>query len=267
MFVAFGDMLGFGSLVLENEDTNTERLRNENTEWARHEQKFKLANASLEQLYDGKDTPSLERQFNHFHRALSRRFDAATFKLESVVFSDSFFIASDDGNGLLAFLPHLMQEMILNLVPIRVGVAEGSFCLNEMKTAFKATSHDFSVQFLGKGVVRAVKAESKGLKGVRVALHSSAIEALNLGSPVAVPVPGNERTNHCEYEFNYLIPFLTDPLDATSMKDILTGIEIMRSVAPDEIQKEHFAPTTEALKRLTEEFSQAAAKPGSDSVK
>lgn len=259
-FVVFGDMLGFGELVLDNPDTTTAQLRELSVEWRPRDPGFKLSSASIEDAYEGMPGPSLDRQFTNFHRVLGDRFDAAGFRHDAVIFSDSFFFATDDRDGLLTFLPQLMADMILNLVPIRLGVAEGAFCLNEMKTALKSASHLFSVQFLGKGVVRAVKAESCGLGGVRIALHPSAIKGLDIKSPLVLPIQESKKPDQCAHEFNYHAQFLGDLTQADTLAEMRAGIQKMGAVAPPDMNERHYAATLAAYERFSIEWRAALSQ-------
>jgi hypothetical protein len=238
-FVAFGDMLGFAQLVLDQPDTDEVRLARAVLDWHRRG-KSKVAGGR-----------PLEDRFVRFHNILNGLLDELRFnqRLTSVVFSDSFFVVADDGDSILALCAQMMRVMLMNDVPMRIGVAYGSFCLLESRQSTDPTRRFHTVQFLGKGVVNAHRAESKGLKGMRVGLHQSVIERdPTLLPDVAIELPEEQWYADCRHELNYIHPQLM-PIDP-STQDLIAKVNEMRSKPENLGSIEHYDSTVQAVARM-----------------
>ena len=157
-FVLFVDMLGFADLV-EQEGNELDELN---------------AVFNSIELYDPQPSESLLcYRFMNFHRCVN----SARERLQAIgngtgiVFSDSAFFRIDDLTKAIDFARALMFDLVTSEVPVRMGLASGSYRM----LRFVADSSDQVLfhmsQFLGTGIVRAHKAEACGLPGLRILLH------------------------------------------------------------------------------------------------
>lgn len=163
--VVFVDVLGFARQVLQNENDLD------------HLDPFYNSSHSYEGLLklfkERPAAPRIERLFALFHVGLEEEI-AESLKashLHSVVFSDSAFVAFEYPIDALVFCQQLMRKMIRGAVPVRMGVAHGSFKALRFKTDLGRDITVHSSYFLGSGVVKAHKAESSGISGLRILLH------------------------------------------------------------------------------------------------
>lgn len=199
----------------------------------------------------------LQTVFTRFHEVIKSNIPALEQnEAQAVVFSDSAFICFSDSSDADECAKRLMREFILRHVPVRMGLATGSFQAIRFDTNYTPTSIVYSSQFLGTAVVRAVWAESKsGQKGMRILLHPSrGWSFLNrtLRHPV---VPVDASSEHCRAELSYLHesakpsdiegPESVELLDA----ELEAAVRAMAGVAPDS-EQHHYADTLAAIGRM-----------------
>jgi hypothetical protein len=142
----------------------------------------------------------IERLFALFHVGLEEEIAEALkgSHLHSIVFSDSAFIAFEHPIDGLVFCQRVMRKMIRGRVPVRMGVAHGSFKPLRFKTDLARDITLHSSYFLGSGVVKAHAAESSGVSGLRILLHKD------------FPIPGG-------FEEEEIIP-LTSPAEKSAAR-------------------------------------------------
>lgn len=167
--VIFVDVLGFSNLTLEN-PLDIENIIDRD--------------GPLDQIFAGiltgtfsdKIKPNaLEEIFSKFHFNLQSGFDLAKLncKFTSITFSDSAYIATKYLGDALKIISNLMCRFLISKVPVRAGIALGTFETLRFKTDIKLDSGEHASHFLGTGVVKAFQAESCGIKGMRVLIHPS----------------------------------------------------------------------------------------------
>lgn len=163
--VIFVDVLGFSNLTLEN-SLDIERIVD-------HE-------GPLDQIFSGiiieeRKPNKLEEVFSNFHFILQSGFNLAKLnsKFTSITFSDSAYISTKYLNDAVKIVTNLMCGFLRNKVPVRAGIALGSFETLRFKTDIKLDSGEHASHFLGTGVVKAFHTESCGIKGMRVLIHPS----------------------------------------------------------------------------------------------
>ncbi len=149
-------MLGFGDLVLAEGDDLSELL----------------PAFAKEELYV--EQPSLLAfRFSNFHRCVEvasaawRSNRAGT----AIVFSDSAFFSSNNLLDTLELARSLMAALVDSGVPARMGIAPGTFRAVRFTSDTSAQASYHASQFLGTGIVRAHRAESCGIPGLRILLH------------------------------------------------------------------------------------------------
>ena len=154
--VIFIDVLGFSNLTLEN-SLDIERIVDRE--------------GPLDQIFSSlineeRKPNKLEEVFSNFHFILQSGFDLAKLnsKFTSITFSDSAYISTNYLNDAVKIVTNLMCGFIRNKVPVRAGIALGSFETLRFKTDIKLDSGEHASHFLGTGVVKAFHAESCGIK-------------------------------------------------------------------------------------------------------
>ena len=193
-FVLFVDMLGFASLVEEQGDLLDD----------------------LSPIFTGSElyspTPAqslLGYRFINFHRCLNEaRIDLQRLgKGTAIVFSDSGFFRIDSLADAVEIARQLMFRLVDSEVPVRMGIAQGSFRM--LRTLTDTSQHvSFHMsQFLGTGIVRAYQAERCGLSGLRILLHPNLDELLDMDQLRIIAVPPSSRSAtrlDVKYEVNYM---------------------------------------------------------------
>ncbi|UPT75015.1 MAG: hypothetical protein M0D55_04685 [Elusimicrobiota bacterium] len=166
--VLFADMLGFASLT-ESHPLDVDRLR-------AHDRFI-----SYIDNYLGTPENPLTDKFFRFHNGLKNATSIANMRhpLTAISFSDSAFIATTHLHEVVAIAADLLRYVISSGVPVRAGIAYGSFATLRFKSDITSDGGDHSVQFLGTAVVRATVAEKCGIKGFRILLHPSVAPLLN----------------------------------------------------------------------------------------
>jgi hypothetical protein len=166
--VLFADMLGFASLT-ESHPLDVDRLR-------AHDRFITYI-----ENYLGKPKNPLADQFSLFHNGVKNATSMANMRypLTAISFSDSAFIATTHLHEVVAVAADLLRYVTSSGVPVRAGIAYGSFAALRFKSDITSDGGDHSVQFLGTAVVRATVAEKCGIKGFRILLHPSVMPLLD----------------------------------------------------------------------------------------
>lgn len=165
--VLFADMLGFASLT-ESHPLDADRLRAHN----------RLI--SYIERYLGAPKNPLVDSFSRFHSAVASATSIANMRhpLTAITFSDSAFVATTYLHEAVSIAADLIRSVTSSGVPVRAGIAYGSFAALRFKSDITSEGGDHAVQFLGTAVVRAVAAEKCGIKGIRILLHPSLMPLL-----------------------------------------------------------------------------------------
>lgn len=196
-FVLFVDMLGFGDLVLA-EGSDLSEL---------------APGFARDDLYV--EQPSLLAfRFINFHRCVEgasaawRRDRTGT----SIVFSDSAFFVACELSDVFAVARSLMASLVDSGVPVRMGIANGSFRSVRFTSDTSTQASHHASQFIGTGVVRAFRTEGCGIPGLRILLHPQ-LEPLIAKSSDRVVEAWHDRDKLREpvrLELNYLEPTTND---------------------------------------------------------
>ena|SRR6202140_3922611 len=191
-FVLFADMLGFANLV-ECEGSEL---------------------SELNPIYTGVElySPSpaqnlLGYRFINFHRCVNQarerlqQMGAGT----AIVFSDSAFFRLETLDNAIHLARTLMFELVTSDIPVRMGLARGSYRMLRFVTDSSANVYFHMSQFLGSGVVRAYQAERSGVAGLRILLHPNLEPLLDKSALRIVPVqPSDDLRMKVQSEVNYL---------------------------------------------------------------
>lgn len=241
--VLFADMLGFASLT-ESHPLDVDRLR-------AHDRFF-----SYIERYLGTPKNPLADKFSIFHNGLKVATSMANMRhpLTAISFSDSAFIATTHLHEVVGIAADLLRYVISCGVPVRAGIAYGSFAALRFKSDITSDGGDHSVQFLGTAVVRATVAEKCGIKGFRILLHPSVAPLLDdpLHNPPGAEDPirvlkcaESELTNKADVqqEVDYW------KLPITKEASAWRSLQDMWDKAPSSEQN-HYEATAEAINRM-----------------
>lgn len=191
-FILFVDMLGFAALVEKEGDELNE----------------------LSPIFTGVElySPSpaqslLGYRFMSFHRCLNQ----ARERLQemgsgtAIVFSDSAFFRIESLKNAIHLARTLMLELVSSDVPVRMGLARGSYRMLRFLTDSSAHVSFHMSQFLGTGVVRAYATERCGIPGLRILLHPDLEPLLDRDALRIIPVKPCEKMRlDVQSEVNYL---------------------------------------------------------------
>jgi hypothetical protein len=124
----------------------------------------------------GSGTSESQNQLGTFHSVLDQTtqyFSRYVSGISAMSFSDCGFVKV--GNPFLSatFASALMQHFVRAGVPVRMGMAAGTFWPVRMSSDVYGSSTVSRAIFYGSAIVRAHQAESCGLSGMRIFLHES----------------------------------------------------------------------------------------------
>lgn len=240
-FILFADMLGFADLVEKEGEEVSE----------------------LNPIYTGVElySPSpaeslLGYRFINFHRCLNQarerlqKMGAGT----AIVFSDSAFFRIDTLENAIDLARILMFELVTSAIPVRMGLASGSYRMLRFLTDASTNVHFHMSQFLGTGVVRAYATERCGIPGLRILLHPNVEPLLDEKALRVVPVQPSEKMRlNVRSELNYLDP--TDDALGQDFQDCLEfdSLRWMMSVTDEPFQY-HYVETFNAWNTMREQL-------------
>lgn len=241
--VLFADLLGFGAL----------------TEQCPLDVAFLRSSDRLDAMFGEVFQPPnpLTHAFAEFHRAIRWALQIANLKHSStaISFSDSVFVATAHLHEAVGIAIYLMTSLLRRGVPMRAGIASGSFEAVRFRSDISPDGGDHAAHFLGTGVLRAHASESCGIKGCRILLHPSATALLTdpLHNP---PDPASEHVRYLEctpvesqnkiaalHEVNYW------SFGRTDEKAAWRALQDMWDSAP-EAEHHHYRATAEAINRM-----------------
>lgn len=200
----------------------------------------------------------LAHTFTGFHYSLAATLNLAKMShpLTAITFSDSAFIATTYAYEAINIAIDLLHALLPQKIPVRMGIAYGSFAALRFKSDIMSDGGDHTAQFLGTAIVRAHAAETCGIKGLRILLHPSLIPLFDdsLHNPESTdgkhPIrylecSEKERTNkigvHHEIDYWKLKP--------TREADAWHAFQDMWNEAPQS-EYEHYEATAEAINRM-----------------
>jgi hypothetical protein len=270
-FVLFADMLGFKQLVLRHKVPFPKHLDF-------RDRAFMGTLASASNVGN-----PLGDAFTAFHGGIELTVNNSSWSTQCtlIVFSDSLFLASTSWHECLSFAERLMTYCMGQEVPMRMGIGHGSFVPYGLAFEERPRFKLFSSQFFGTGVIYAVEAE-KHLKGLRIALHKSATEALLQPSDAfsmplhpykTLALPVYERSAEITHEWNYLgawndytNSYSHQVADQATNRTLLMHINKMQEHSPkDPDIGTLYSRTKAAFQRMTEAIAATGPTPGDSS--
>ena len=253
--VVYADILGFTQLVISH-NSLIELLDG-----------FSHSESSVEQLRnrlveDHEDR--LTHTFAVFHRTLDLQLNELlnVDPLQSIVFSDSAFVAFRDNNTALYFAEGWMRTLLSFKVPVRMGIGTGSFRALRLTTDVSDDVRRHSSQFLGTAVIQAHQAESCGLKGMRVFIHPAAVVTGDWNGHFC---DVHEDTSSCTTKvvrelnyFRYVPEFILSSNDQKSAESdreaLVQTVTTMMHDAPVR-EREHYKATLRSLALMRAAFA------------
>lgn len=200
---------------------------------------------------------ALTRTFRGFHQTVKFALDTANKRhpLTAITFSDSAFIATAHLNEVANIAIDIVQGLTAQRIPVRMGIAYGSFAALRFRSDVTSEGGDHSAHFLGTGVVRAHATESCGIKGIRILLHPSAMSLIE--NPihqttglmqhalriVECAAAESKNTAGIGYEIDYW------RFRATAEAQAWHALQDMWTVAPVTAAN-HYQATAEAINRM-----------------
>lgn len=245
--VLFADMLGFAKLI-EKYPIDIDGLTVCD----------KPLSLSLDRFFR-KSQNLLSDAFSSFHYSLKWAIMMAKMRhpITAITFSDSVFIATNYLFEAVKISVELVQSLMSQKVPIRVGIAYGSFAALTFRSDISLEGGDHASQFLGTSVVRAHLAESCGIKGIRILLHPSIMPLLedethnpttNSGVSKAICIfECSEKEQINRTSIQHEVDYWNLPISAKTKA--WKGLQEMWDMAPSN-EAEHYLATAEAINRM-----------------
>jgi hypothetical protein len=212
-----------------------------------------------------------------FHQILEGAIQeyARSGNLTAMVFSDCAFVAAAidrEPNAhpsvtfirLFTFAARIMRECLESSIPVRMGIAAGTFQALRFRADTLGDVGFYASQFYGTGVVWSFKAQ-QAAKGMRIFVHPSLEPEVtatpkNGFEPMVLPLEPWSALASWEIEYLYRPsgkpwhwPQIGDPQRDAELKDerLLANIERMQSAAPqDDKTQRHYLDTIAALSRM-----------------
>jgi hypothetical protein len=270
MYVAFVDLLGFASAVEQLSGENISAFANLVSETVstrdRPPASIMEVEPAVRDLYNKYIRFQLRSEivcrqlarFNahaHFRRNLQQPLNASLsprpslFAYKTVVFSDSIFFAATEIEPVLDCAVELIVDLLVDDVAARGGIAKGEFHTFEWNLrAGQTESFSASSPFLGSGVIRAFRTESRGPRGLRLIIHESCREDVrSMDSWAAVDLLAEEASDEWRAEANL---GLADFSIKLGLDHVLKRLRALGEKAPPAIRSRHFDPTALALGRM-----------------
>jgi hypothetical protein len=109
-----------------------------------------------------------------FRQATALAADCARGEAFVALFSDCMYFVSNDIHDFCHDVSALLYFMRYEYIPFRGGIGKGNFHFEQTSHTSKSNLNFNESSFFGTSIVRAHRAESCGLKGIRVFVHQSA---------------------------------------------------------------------------------------------
>jgi hypothetical protein len=198
--VIFLDLLGFADLIRQKTDfyNRPDNIR-----------QFYTSPSRSPRTLAARDVRRVYQAFHAEVRSLvleAQRKRRGNRPLTSIIFSDSLYVFFETPDEAVDFARLAMQRMIRKSLTVRIGVGWGTADrLNFNSETFPSSDLILSAPFLGTGVVNAYRAESCGVRGMRILVHDSVAFLLKkTQGHRLLPLPRYEATESTKHEINYL---------------------------------------------------------------
>jgi hypothetical protein len=243
-FLLFADILGFAALV-EKEGGELNELSPIFTEV---------------ELYSPSPAESLlGYRFIHFHQCINeaRRHLQKLGAGTAIVFSDSAFFRIETLSDAVQVARSLMFNLVTVGVPVRMGLAQGTYRMLRFLADSSARVSFHMSQFLGTGVVRAYQAEHCGISGLRILIHPNLEPLLDDGEMRIIPVIASTKQSlDVRWEVNYLE---ATPSESGLNFDDCIQFDSLRSMIGESEERfqYHYVDTFHAWNRMRAQLGRA----------
>jgi hypothetical protein len=235
-YVLFVDLLGFTAFVRSSFQKKAEEADDREKEFELAQKQFKIAQAEVDREY--------RRFHEHLEELLRRPARRGKSPAMSLVFSDCAYVLFERPKDAERFAVHAMRSFILNDMPVRMGLSYGSFTNYEFKTGVLPNGHlMFAAPFMGTAVVDSYRAESSGIKGMRILVHPSFFMSAPDLDDFLVPLPKSEQRPEAVGELNWY--------DLDLRLTLRRHIRRLKKSAPAEAQI-HYDKTLCFIRRMEE---------------
>ncbi|HKW02055.1 MAG TPA: hypothetical protein VJN96_19695 [Vicinamibacterales bacterium] len=195
-YVLFVDLVGFTAFVRSSFQRNAQPHNDRLKEDELAQRQFKAAQLDVEREY--------RRFHEHLEALLRRAMHRGRTPTMSLVFSDCAYMIFERPHDAERFAVRTMRSFIRNDMPVRIVLSYGSFTSYEFKTGMLSKGHMmFAAPFMGTSVVDAYRAESSGIKGLRILVHPSFFMTAPDLDDVLVPLPKSEQRPEAVGELNW----------------------------------------------------------------
>jgi hypothetical protein len=249
--VLFADVLGFAALT-ESYPLDVDRCMVGDTPLD-----FQFSEILSEAFKSPRN--ELAHTFSEFHRSLRSILYYARMwhHLTAITFSDSVFVATTHAYEAVNIAIDLLQTLMSQKIPVRMGIAYGTFAGVRFRSDISPDSGDHAAQFLGTAVVRAHATETCGIKGLRILLHPSVTPLLKDGLHNPMSIGGRTHPlrylDCCEKEQLNKAGVLNEidywHLPPTKEAEVWRGLQDMWTKAPL-AEVAHYETTAEAINRM-----------------
>lgn len=191
-FVLFLDLLGFTQFVRQSFQVPVE----DEADADAAKSHFRSAQGKVDRMYC--------RFHQHLGKLLRRPPRRGRAPSLSMVFSDCAYVVFERGDDAERFAVSLMRSFVRNDMPVRMGLAYGSFKAYGFATETLPSGNRLSsAPFMGTAVIDAYRAESSGVKGLRILVHPSFYLSTGDRHSALVPLPKAEQSTEAVGELNW----------------------------------------------------------------
>ena len=240
--VLYADMMGFGSLVESYPDLGS--LTPDMLE--------ALSPTSASETYalNPAGRHPLVGKLGTFHKALASHLGYAQAS-HTLLFSDSCFMVFEDYVPAFQTAQGLMNHLLRAAVPVRMGLAAGTFVAGTLTSSTSPSAALHVAQFFGTAVVRAHRAERVDIPGFRAFIHPSLRpEAWEHFMVKHAHIPLEAASADAVREINYVgLGSGTIGMSVSEMGRIVPVMEELKRTAPPGAHR-HYDSTVIAMKRM-----------------
>jgi hypothetical protein len=198
----FIDMLGFSALTLKHPD------------WIEFHYTYEDGDVASE---TAASSPSAD-QLDQFHKTLDRLLEQpGHMAARAFSFSDCAFIVFNFSEYALEFAIPAMASFIEQDIPVRMGIAHGTFHVRRLSMEHLGHMEITRAHFFGSAVVLAHKAEQTAGKGMRIFIDDSVLRDLERRrNSKSRHLPLKRPSKSVRYELDFL--FDVSPSDSNSLE-------------------------------------------------
>lgn len=178
--------------------------------------------------------------------------DDALIPSHLMIFSDCAFAVYKTALQAANSATGLMQHLLTLSVPVRMGLAYGTWHVNRFSFAVADATTVTRAVFYGTGVVRATQAEKHGGKGCRIFVHSSTLPTSFGFSEIGSLIQIRDNTKCAPHELNYLYPPWPTPDSVPDDQPLWDAVSEMRRSLKKPVDPDVYFQYSETLRALNQ---------------